>query len=81
MPQTGVQARVQLADRTLNPTRNVTPSSSGGGQIVSVVLRYAGVNFNAEDVYDALVAKYGAGKVSTDRDVLSQGQYQFVIIP
>jgi hypothetical protein len=37
--------------------------------------------FNPEDVYDALVTKYGAGKVTTDRDTTSMGQYQYRIAP
>jgi hypothetical protein len=39
------------------------------------------VTFNPEDVYDALVVKYGAGKVSTSLDTSSQGQYSFRIAP
>jgi hypothetical protein len=82
MPQTGAQARADMANRTLNPTRNVTAAGSGGGgQIATFVLRFAGRDFNPEDVYDALVTKYGAGKVSSDRDVQAQGQYHLTIIP
>lgn len=77
MPKDGATTRAQLADRTLNPTRNVA-----GGSSVTIVLTLAtGVSFNPEDVYDALVVKYGAGKVSSDRDVQSMGGYHFRIIP
>jgi hypothetical protein len=40
-----------------------------------------GVTFNPEDIYDALVTKYGAGKVSTSLDTSSMGQYSYRIAP
>lgn len=81
MPLTGPQARQQLADRRLNPTRQqaATATATAGGTRIHVDLIYDGIAFNAEDLFDALEVRYGAGHVTSDRDVLSQGGYQFRI--
>jgi hypothetical protein len=34
-----------------------------------------------EDIFDALEAKYGSGKVVTDRDALTPGMLQMRILP
>ena len=76
--QNPTHLRAQLADRTLNPTRNVTPAvmptgqHGNGGHVTQFNLVFEGVAFNPEDVFDALVTKYGSGKVLADTDVLAR---------
>lgn len=77
MPQTAAQTRAQLADTAKNPRRQV----AGTGEIIHVMLRFENKNFLPEDLFDALEAKYGAGKVTSDLDTISQRQLQFVIRP
>jgi hypothetical protein len=61
MSLTAAQTRTALADRTANPARTVAPAvgRNTGGQTVHLSLVYQGVQFKAEDVYDAIAAKYG----------------------
>jgi len=72
--------RADLADRTANPTKNVGVSNNLGGALVFVTLRMQRA-FNAEDLYDALETKFGAGKVAGDKDRATQGTYVFTILP
>lgn len=82
MPQTAAATRTTLADRALNPSRTVgVATASGGGQVVILTLVYQGATYNAEDLFDALEARYGAGKVTSDRDVNAQGQLHLRIKP
>jgi hypothetical protein len=83
MPLTGPQARTQLADRGLNPSRTVgaTTTPLAPGQVVTVDLVFQGRAVNGEDIFDALEAKYGAGKVVSDRDTLARGgPYSFRVL-
>lgn len=77
MPLTAAQTRAQLADQARNPRRSV----KGGGEIVHVVLTFDNRQFIPEDLFDALEAKYGAGKVSSDSDTMGQRQFEFRITP
>lgn len=80
MPRTAAATRSELASRAVSPIRAV----AGTGAVVHVDLRFAsGKQFLPEDLFDALEAKYGAGKVTTDRDTQAgrQGGLQFVISP
>lgn len=75
--QNRVAVRAALADRTLNPTRNVPAAlpagqHGSGGQVTQFNIVYEGVNFNPEDVFDALETKYGSGKVIADTDQLAR---------
>jgi hypothetical protein len=81
MPKDGTTLRAQLADRTLNPSRNVAQGNTAATMIDVRLELTTGVTFNPEDIYDALVTKYGAGKVTTSLDTSSQGQYSFRIAP
>jgi hypothetical protein len=81
MPRDGTTLRAQLADRTLNPSRNVAQGNTAATMIDIRLELQTGVTFNPEDVYDALVVKYGAGKVSTSLDTSSMGQFSFRISP
>jgi hypothetical protein len=80
MPRDAASTRSELASRAVSPIR----AAAGTGVVVHVDLRFAGAKqFLPEDLFDALVAKYGAGKVTTDRDTQAgrQGSLQFVISP
>lgn len=80
MPRTAAATRAELASRPISPIR----AASGTGIVVHVDLRFAGgKQFLAEDLFDALEVKYGAGKVTTDRDTQAgrQAPLQFVISP
>lgn len=83
MPKSGASLRSQLTERNTNPQRNVasTPGVLRPGQYVHVDLIFQGVQFNPEDIFDALETKYGAGKISSDFDTLSMGNLQFRITP
>jgi hypothetical protein len=81
MPKDGTTLRAQLADRTLNPSRNVAQGNTAATMIDIRLELTSGVTFNPEDIYDSLVTRYGAGKVSTSLDTSSQGQYSFRIAP
>jgi hypothetical protein len=81
MPRDGTTLRNQLTDRNLNPVRSVANGTTGAQTVHIELALTSGVTFNPEDVYDALVAKYGAGKVTTDRDTTSMGQFQYRIAP
>jgi hypothetical protein len=81
IPKDGTTLRTQLTDRNLNPVRTVANGTTGAQTIHIELAITSGVTFNPEDIYDALVAKYGAGKVSTDRDTTSMGQFQYRIAP
>jgi hypothetical protein len=55
MPKDGTTLRAQLADRTLNPSRNVAQGNTAATMIDVRLELMTGVTFNPEDVYDALV--------------------------
>jgi hypothetical protein len=55
MPRDGTTLRAQLADRTLNPSRNVAQGNTAATMIDIRLELQTGVTFNPEDVYDALV--------------------------
>lgn len=75
MPQ-GNSALRTNAGASKHPARTV----AGTGQIVEVTLRIkGGVSWQPLDLIDALEAKYGAGKVASDRDTLRRGNLQLVI--
>lgn len=73
MPLTAAATRAQLADLARNPRRQV----AGTGEVVQLTLVFENKNFIPEDLFDALEAKYGAGKVTADQDTM--GQRQFVL--
>lgn len=77
MPLDATTTRAQLADQARNPRRTV----AGGGETVNVRLTFDNKQFIPEDLFDALVAKYGAGKVTSDGTTMGQRQYHFRIKP
>lgn len=80
MPQSAASLRNQLADRNANPSRTVALSNIGsGGANVFVSLRFQRT-MNPEDIFDALEAKFGAGKVISDLDNNGHGQFSFTIL-
>jgi hypothetical protein len=84
MPTAGPLLRTKLADRNSNPVRNVgNPNIPGApGLTVTVDLTFQGVNFKPEDLFDALEAKYGSGKVVSDDDSFNRlGPLRFRVIP
>lgn len=82
MPLSGPNLRTQLADRTKVNAQNVAPSpNTSAGLVVSVMLTY-NKQFVPEDLFDALEAKYGSGKVVSDQDSVGRtGPFHFRIIP
>jgi hypothetical protein len=82
MPQGTTAARASLADRATQPANNVAASNTGsGGQVLCFYLRFAGLQAKPEDVFDALITKYGAGKVALDNDASGHGNFSLVITP
>lgn len=73
MPQSAAATRTKLTERSTNPTSNADPT------IVTVTLKYKGVTYTPEAVYDALDAAYGT--VATDKDANSRGNLHFTITP
>lgn len=65
MPQTAVATRASMANRNLNQRATI---AGGSGTQVHLNLVFDGVDFKAEDLFDALEAKYGSGKVTADMD-------------
>lgn len=67
MTLTATATRAQLSDRTLNPSRTVAPAvgTNMGGQVVHLALVMQGVAFLAEDLYDAIAAKYDTAAALT----------------
>lgn len=77
MPLTAATTRSQLADTARNPRRQV----AGTGEVIVVTFTFENKNFIPEDLFDALEAKYGAGKVTSDRDTMGQRDFHFRIKP
>ena len=81
MPKDGATLTTATTERSLNPVRTVAGTSSNGA-IVVVTLKYiSGAVADPKDVFDALVVKYGSGKVTTDRDSLHPGVLDLTIAP
>lgn len=77
MPQATAAARTDLTDHNKNKSQNVA-----GGQVVTLILAFdTGKTFIPEDLWDALITKYGANKVIGDTDVQAGGQYRWRVIP
>lgn len=77
MPQATAAARTALTDRNNNPSGNVK-----GGQTVTLILTYAdGKTFVPEDLWDALITRYGAGKVEGATDGQARNHYRWNILP
>lgn len=68
MPKTSAATRTELDA--------VAPRSvaGGGGAHCTVDIIFEGRAYDPVDIFDALIAKYGAGKVSTDLDNQGHGQ-------
>jgi hypothetical protein len=78
MPKDSTTTRTELLSRNVNPA----PSVAGTGQIVQLTLVFdGGKQFVPEDLFDALIAKYGAGKVVADTDTVARGVYRLRIKP
>jgi hypothetical protein len=77
MPLSASATRTQLADQTRIPRRQV----AGTGLVVNVRLTFENKNFIPEDLFDALEAKYGSGKVTADNDSLGHGNFALRIKP
>lgn len=80
MPLSPSQLRTQLG--SLSVRTNGSPTTAlGAGQVVTIDIVFQGVAVNPLDLLDMLEAKYGAGKVSSDRDsTLRHGPYSFRVI-
>lgn len=77
MPQATAAARTDLTDHNRNRSGIVA-----GGQTVTLILTYAdGKSFVPEDLWDALITKFGAGKVTGATDMQSNGIYRWIINP
>jgi hypothetical protein len=77
MPSDTATARGNLTDRNLNRS----PTVQGGGQVVHLTLVFDGKQFVPEDLWDALITKYGAGKVTSDVDLNANGRYRWRVKP
>lgn len=77
MPQTTAQSRIDLTDHNRNPSNAVA-----GGQTVTLILSFdTGKVFVPEDLWDALITKYGAGKVTNVKDSNSRNMYHWLVSP
>jgi hypothetical protein len=77
MPQGTAAARVDLTDHNKNKSQSVA-----GGQVVTLILAFdTGKTFVPEDLWDALISKYGAGKLIADTDVQAGAAYRWRVIP
>lgn len=83
MPQNAATTRAQMADRTQNPIRTTGDTTKVGspGLVIHVDFVFQGVAFKPEDLFDALEAKYGAGKVTNDTDSAGRPPYRLRIVP
>lgn len=84
MPLTGPNLRSQLADRSrVNATTLAAAPNAASGLVVSCELRFVGgKQFVPEDLFDALEAKYGSGKVTSRLDNVGRtGPFHFDINP
>jgi hypothetical protein len=77
MPQTTANSRTDLLDHNRNPS-----SAVAGGQTVTLLLTFdTSKVFVPEDLWDALITKYGAGKVTNLADSNSKNVYRWLISP
>lgn len=76
-PLDATATRAQLADQARNPRRTV----KGSGEVIDVRLVFDNKSFVPEDLFDALETKYGAGKVTSDRDTMGHRQFVFRVKP
>jgi hypothetical protein len=77
MPQGTAAARADVAARNLNPSNSVA-----GGQVVTLELIFdTGKTFVPEDLWDALITKYGAGKVTGDTDTSGGNRFRWRVSP
>lgn len=75
MPQATAAARTQLTDHNLNPSNQVR-----GGQTVTLILTFDDTKtFVPEDLWDALITKYGAGKLSGSTDGQTRNHYRWTV--
>lgn len=70
MPRDATQTRAALA---------AAPAQTQQGAIVHVALRFNGVTFTPTALFDALDAAYPT--VTSDKDTVERGTYQFTISP
>jgi hypothetical protein len=77
MPKTAAATRTDMAATSLHNRSNV----AGSGQVFHLELVYEGVQVKPEDLFDALEAKYGSGKVTADTDTVAQNQARLRIKP
>jgi hypothetical protein len=82
IPKDGPALRTYLADRGQQPARTQASAANyNGGSVVHLDLVFSGGRaVLPEDIFDALEAKYGSGKVVTDRDALTPGVLQMRIL-
>lgn len=74
-PQATAAARTALTDHNLNPSAIVK-----GGQTITLILTFDDTKvFVAEDLWDALITKYGAGKVSGATDNQARNTYRWTV--
>lgn len=77
MPQATAAARTDLTVRANNPSAIVA-----GGQTVTLILTFAdGKVFVPEDLWDALITKYGAGKVTGVTDGQHRNTFRWMVSP
>jgi hypothetical protein len=75
MPQATAAARTDLTDHARNPSAIVR-----GGQTVTLILTFDDTKvFVAEDLWDALITKYGAGKVTGTTDTQARNIYRWTV--
>lgn len=76
-PQATAAARTSLTDHGLNPSNIVR-----GGQTITLILTFDDTKvFVAEDLWDALITKFGAGKVTGATDMQAKNIYRWIINP
>jgi hypothetical protein len=80
---TPVELRASVGKVGQQPARTQAAAANyNGGSVVHLDLVFSGGRAALpEDIFDALEAKYGSGKVVTDRDALTPGVLQMRILP
>lgn len=74
-PQATAAARTDLTDRTRNPSAQVR-----GGQTVTLILTFDDTKaFVPEDLWDALITRYGAGKVTGTTDGQARNTFRWTV--
>lgn len=76
MPKDATTTRSDMAAATLSQRATIA-----GGNVMHIALIFDGVAANPEDVFDALVTKFGSGKVTSDRDTAARNMFQLRIKP